>query len=98
VKSIDFVFYVPDDFVPVLVEFKQNYINQLPKPVPAEQAPPVVPFVKPTEPVKVITEPNKPVEQPNSPPPLKEPETSSKKPGLSNVGKSIVGDQFDENQ
>jgi hypothetical protein len=44
VKEIDFVFYVPDGFVPVLVEFKQNSINQLPPPVTADQAPPAAPF------------------------------------------------------
>jgi hypothetical protein len=44
VKKVDFVFYVPDGFVPVLVEFKQNSIKQLPPPVTADQAPPVEPF------------------------------------------------------
>ncbi len=44
VKKVDFAFYVPNGFVPVLVEFKQNSINQLPPPVTADQAPPVVPF------------------------------------------------------
>ena len=45
VRDIDFAFYVPDGFVPVLVEFKQNSINQLPPPVTYEQAPPPVPFI-----------------------------------------------------
>jgi hypothetical protein len=67
-KEIDFAFYVPNGFKPVLVEFKQNCIKQLPPPVSADQAPPVVPFVKPPEAEKVTAEPNKPVEQPNSPP------------------------------
>jgi hypothetical protein len=98
VKNIDFAFYVPDGFVPVLVEFKQNCINQLPPRVPAEQAPPVVPFVEQSKKEKDTTERDKSLEQPNSTPPPKESETSSKKPGLSNVGKSIVGDQLDENQ
>jgi hypothetical protein len=44
VKKVDFAFYVPDGFVPVLVEFKQNSVNQLPPPVTADQAPPAVPF------------------------------------------------------
>ena len=100
-KEIDFAFYVPDGFKPVLVEFKQNNIKQLPPPVSSEQAPPIVPFEKQAEPVKVITEPNKPVEQPNSPPlpkPKAQPETSSKKPGTSNIGKPIAGDQPDSDQ
>lgn len=98
VKEIDFAFYVPNGFVPVLVEFKQNCINQLPPSVPAEQAPPVVPFVEQSEKEKDTAERDKSLEQPNSTPPPKESETSSKKPGLSNIGKSIVGDQLDENQ
>jgi len=44
VKEIDFAFYVPNGFVPVLVEFKQNSISQLPPPIPYEQAPPPVSF------------------------------------------------------
>jgi hypothetical protein len=97
VKNIDFAFYVPDGFVPVLVEFKQNCINQLPPPVPADQAPLVVPFVEQSKKEKDTTGRDKSLEQPNSTPPPKEPETSSKKPGLSNIGKSIVGDQLDDN-
>jgi hypothetical protein len=61
-KEVDFVFYVPDGFKPVLVEYKQNCIRQIPQSafVSADQeAPPVVPFEKPVE-IKVI-EPNKPV-------------------------------------
>ena len=45
VKWIDFAFYVPNDYVGVLVEFKQNNIVQIPPPVTAEQAPPAVPFI-----------------------------------------------------
>src|SRR4030042_4636605 len=97
-KEIDFVFYVPDGFKPVLVEYKQNCVRQIPPSavVSAEQAPPVVPFEKSME-IKVITEPNKPAEKPNSPAPPKA-ETSSTQPGLSNVGKSLVGDQLDDDK
>jgi hypothetical protein len=42
---MDFVFYVPNDFVPVLLEFKQNNIAQTPAPVPYEQALPPEPFI-----------------------------------------------------
>jgi hypothetical protein len=55
-------------------------------------------LVKQSEKEKDTTERDKSLEQPNSTPPPKEPETSSKEPGLSNIGKSIVGDQLDENQ
>jgi hypothetical protein len=49
VKKIDFAFYVPDGFVPVLVEFKQNSINQLPPPVTTDQAPDAAPFIPPPQ-------------------------------------------------
>ena len=45
VRWIDFAFYVPDNFRPVLVEFKQNSIAAVPPPVSAEQAPPPAPFI-----------------------------------------------------
>lgn len=50
VKWLDFAFYVPSDFLPVLVEFKQNNIAQVPPPVTAEQAPPPAPFIQPSKP------------------------------------------------
>jgi hypothetical protein len=45
VKYIDFVFCVPRGFVPVLAEFKLNSVAEVPPPVPADQAPQVIPFV-----------------------------------------------------
>jgi len=36
-RVVEFVFNVPNNFVPVLVEFKQNNIAQVPAAVPAEQ-------------------------------------------------------------
>ncbi|MHC4573451.1 MAG: CvpA family protein [Planctomycetota bacterium] len=44
VRWIDFAFYVPNDFVPVLVQFKQNSVARVPPPVAAEEAPPTVSF------------------------------------------------------
>ena len=46
VKPIDFAFYVPKDFQPVLLEFKQNSIARVPPLVPAEQVPPAVSFIQ----------------------------------------------------
>ena len=37
-KLLDFVFEVPNDYIPVLIEYKQNNIASLPSPVTAEQA------------------------------------------------------------
>lgn len=46
VRWIDFAFFVPNGFVPALVEFKQNNIAQLPAPVAADQAPPAASFIQ----------------------------------------------------
>lgn len=45
VRWIDFAFYVPNGFIPILVEFKQNSITQVPPPVTSEQAPPALSFI-----------------------------------------------------
>ena len=49
IRWIDFAFYVPDDFVPVLAELKQNSIAQIPPPVTADQAPPAISFILASE-------------------------------------------------
>ena len=46
VKWIDFVFNVPDDSVPALLEFKQNNIVELPRAVPSQEAPKAEPFIQ----------------------------------------------------
>jgi len=56
VKWIDLTFYVPNGFQPVLAEFKQNSVAQVPPPVTAEQAPPVMPFIRLSECAKDIAE------------------------------------------
>jgi hypothetical protein len=45
-RWIDFAFYVPNDSVPVLVEFKQNNVAQVPPLLAPEQIPAPVPFVQ----------------------------------------------------
>jgi hypothetical protein len=97
VKWIDFAFYVPGDFVPLVVEFKLNNIAEVPLPVSADQAPPPVPFVEQSETEKPAAEPGSTPEQGASGPAEKK-RSDSKKGGLSNVNKGIVGDQFDENK
>ncbi|MCJ7729301.1 MAG: CvpA family protein [Sedimentisphaerales bacterium] len=44
----DFAFWVPENFVPVLVEFKQNNIAQVPAMVAAEQRPAEEPTISPS--------------------------------------------------
>lgn len=94
VKWIDFAFYVPADFVPLVVEFKLNNIAEVPPPVSADQAPPAVPFIEQSETEKSAAPSGSASEQGASVP--EEKKSDSKKGGLSNISKSIVGDQFDE--
>ncbi|MHC4620210.1 MAG: hypothetical protein ACYTEQ_20885 [Planctomycetota bacterium] len=44
VRWIDFAFHVPNDCVPVLVEFKQNNVARVPGLIRSDEAPPAVPF------------------------------------------------------
>jgi len=48
VRWIDFAFYVPNGFLPVLVEFKQNSIARVFSLVSTDQAPPTIPFIQPS--------------------------------------------------
>jgi len=57
---MDFVFEVPNDFSPVLVEFKQNNIAQVPPLVSAEQVPPVVSLTEPSKSEKAPADTNNP--------------------------------------
>ena len=88
VKWIDFAFYVPNNFLPVLIEFKQNNIVEVPPLISAESAeggPPTVPFTESFKEVKDTAEDEKLHHG-----------RKSKKSKLSNVGKHILGDRFDE--
>lgn len=49
VKWLDFVFDVPQNFTPVMVQFKQNNIAELLPPVTTDQAPPPMPFIPQSE-------------------------------------------------
>ena len=97
VRWIDFAFDVPGDFVPLVVEFKLNNIAEVPLLVSADQAPPPVPFVEQSESEKKTAEPGSTPEQPASNP-TEEKKSNSRRRGLSNISKGVVGDQFDENK
>ncbi len=97
VKWIDFAFYVPADFVPLVVEFKLNSIAEVPPPVSADQAPPPSPFIEQAETEKRTTEAGSTPDQP-APGPAEKTRGDSRRGGLSNISKGIVGDQFDENK
>jgi len=49
VRWLDFAFYVPDDFEPVLLGFKQNCVVEVPPLVSAEQADPTITFIQKSE-------------------------------------------------
>jgi len=57
VKWLDFAFNVPNNYQPVLIEFKQNNIAELPRPVSAEKAPPPEPFEKKSKKKKSTAKP-----------------------------------------
>lgn len=59
VKWIDFAFYVPNNFVPVLLEFRQNIVLTLPAMASAEDSPDIEPFIDPSDRRKDDTEDSK---------------------------------------
>lgn len=97
-KYIDFVFEVPDDYTPVLLEFKLNNVVEVPRPV-SEQVPVPLPFVERSKTRTETTTDQKPDEQhPPASPPANQGQSGSpsRNRGLSNLSRSIVGDQLDE--
>ncbi len=60
VRWIDFAFYVPTDSKPVLLEFKQNSIVELPERKENEPAPQPIPFVPTPVKQRETTKPDKP--------------------------------------
>ncbi len=63
VRYIDFVFCVPRGHVPVLAQFKQNSVAEVPTPVAADRAPAVIPFVASSEITRAATTPSRPSQQ-----------------------------------
>ncbi|MBN2455112.1 MAG: CvpA family protein [Sedimentisphaerales bacterium] len=54
VKWIDFIFYVPNEVVPVVAEFKQNNVAELAAPLSPDKAPELIPFIKPAKPTEPV--------------------------------------------
>jgi len=90
VKWIDFAFYLPKGFVPVLVEFKLNSIVEVPSRVPAEQAPPAIPFIESA--MKEQEQGAAGTDRPSSP----SPSPPARRRGLSDISRSIIGDQEED--
>jgi len=94
-RFIDFVFCVPSGFEPELVQFKLNSIVQIPTGaiVTADKAPPVEPFSY-SAPAPQGNRNNQRQSQSRNQQPRQQ--TGSRKRGLSDISKSVVGDEFDE--
>jgi hypothetical protein len=98
-RWIDFAFYVPNGFVPVLAEFKQNSIAEVPPLATAEQAPVPIPFVPSSEKQKTPSKPENSSQPKTSKRPTQPKNTSDKKGiGLSPLTRPLVGPQLDDYQ
>ena len=95
-KWIDFVFNVPSGSVPVLLEFKQNGVAHVPKPVSPEQAPPPVFFVPSSGKPAKGPKPENPSPPQTSNRPTRPNNSKEEGIGLSPVGKTLVGPQLDD--
>jgi hypothetical protein len=95
-RYIDFVFCVPSGYEPKLVGFKLNSIVEIPTGaiVSADQAPEVVPFSYTASAPQTGSNIQKPAAQ--SPPQQQQQQTRPGKSGLSNISRSVVGDDIDE--
>ena len=95
-RYIDFVFCVPSGYEPKLVGFKLNSIIEIPTGaiVSADQAPEVVPFSYTASAPQTGSNIQKPAAQ--SPPQQQQQQTRPGRSGLSNISRSVVGDDTDE--
>lgn len=95
VRYIDFVFCVPSGFEPALVEFKLNSIVEIPAKaiVSADQAPPVEPFNY--SPATAQSSGNQRPSRPQNRPQQQQQSRPNRR-GLSDISRSVVGDEFDE--
>ena len=96
VRFIDFVFCVPSGFEPALVEFKLNSIVEIPTGaiVTADQAPAVATFSSSSASAPKSNGNTQKPTQTQSPQQQQQPD--SRRSGLSDISRSVVGDQFDE--
>ena len=89
VRWIDFGFYVPNGWVPVLAQFKLNDMVEVPAPAAADQAPQVIGFEHRREPTPPA-DANQPPE-PNTPP---APNAAGHEgAGLSGISQGVIGGQ-----
>jgi hypothetical protein len=97
-RFIDFVFCVPSGYEPTLVQFKLNSIVEIPTGaiVSADQAPPVEPFsYSPSAPQGDRNNQRQALPQ-NQQPQQQRQQPRSRRSGLSDISRSVVGDELDE--
>jgi hypothetical protein len=98
-RFIDFVFCVPSGFEPAMVQFKLNSIVEIPTGaiVSADQAPPVEPFsYSPSAPQGGRNTQRQALPQNQQPRQQQRQQTGSRRSGLSDISRSVVGDELDE--
>ncbi len=92
-KWIDFVFYVPNGSVPVILQFKLNSIVQVPPLVTTEQTPTPIPFIpSSTDPQDTTKQGDTSRQQTNRP----KRQNTTEGTGLSPIGRTLVGPQLDD--
>lgn len=98
-RFIDFVFCVPSGYEPTLVQFKLNSIVEIPTGaiVSADQAPPVEPFsYSPSAPQGGRNTQRQALPQNQQPQQQRQQQTGSRRSGLSDISRSVVGDLDEE--
>ena len=96
-RFIDFVFCVPSGYDPTLVQFKLNSIVEIPTGaiVSADQAPPVEPFSYSAPAPQGSRNTQRPA-QPQYQQQQQQQQTGSRRSGFSDISRSVVGDELDE--
>jgi hypothetical protein len=94
-RYIDFVFCVPSGYEPTLVEFKLNSIVEIPTGaiVSADQAPAVSPFSSSASAPQTNSNTQRPA---GTQTPQQQQQARPERRGLSDISRSVVGDDFDE--
>ena len=93
-KLIDFAFYVPTGSVPVILQFKQNSIVQIPPLVTTEQVPTPIPFIPTPTNEQDTTKPGDPSRSQTSNRGKKQ--NNMEGGGLSPIGRTLVAPQLDD--
>jgi hypothetical protein len=91
--NMDTAFSLPSDLTPALLQFMQNNVVQVPAPVSGDDAPKMVAFgeaVPPPAPPAEARPERSEASQPSEP-------DSERRGGLSDISRSVIGDQLDDN-